>query len=130
VLLLNGFDPADPMKNILAISLKSTGLTAAKELNRLITWRGKTDLFRGVYSGTSFMDKNAKGSYAAWKFQNAKWLTEGTPAFEAAREAWEGLKNIVDVNIDREHPDLSPDGGEGEDDPGDGYGGRDIGPDM
>lgn len=108
ILILNDFDPADPMKSIAAISFKSMGLKAAKELNRLMQWRGQKDLFRGVYLATSFMDQAPKGAYAQWKFANAGWLSEGTPAFEAAREAWEALKH-VQARVEREGDEPDPD---------------------
>lgn len=101
VLLLNRFDPASPMDSIVALSLKSTGLKAAKELNRLMQWRGKKDEYLGVYKATTDTDSNKKGSFAIWKFVNAGWLKEGTPVCEAAREAWEALKD-KEVTIDRE----------------------------
>lgn len=103
VMVLNGFDPADPMNNVMALSLKSTAIKVAKDLNKLITFRGKKDLFRGVYRLESGSDKNAKGSFAVYKVSNAGWLQEGTPAFAAAEEMWGALKNARIV-VDREQP--------------------------
>jgi len=105
VLVLNGFDVADPMNNVMAISLKSTGIKAAKALNNLITFRGKKELFRGAYKVTSDTENKGKGPYGFYKFANAGWLTEGTPAFTAAHDMWEALKDQV-IEIDR---DVLPD---------------------
>jgi len=110
VLVLNGFDPNDPMTNVMALSFKSTGIAAAKALNNLITFRGNRELFRGVYKLTSAASKNSKGPFAIYKVANAGWLSEGTPVFEAAKEMWSALKDQV-IEIDREHPTVGdPDG--------------------
>ena len=104
VLVLNGFDPTDPMTNVLALSLKSTGIKCAKALNNLITFRGKKELFRGVYKLTSGSDKNAKGGFAVYKVANAGWLAEQTPVFESAHDLWTVLKDQV-ITIEREPGD-------------------------
>lgn len=108
VLILNGFDPNDPMSNVVALSFKSTGIKAAKALNNLITFRGKKPLYKGVYQLTSAADKNAKGPFAIYKIKNAGWLTEGTTAFTAAQEMWTALKDQV-LNIEHDQPNDDPD---------------------
>ena len=111
ILLLNGFNPQDPMDNVMALSLKSTGLRAAKNLNRLMNWRGTHDLWRAVYRVTSGTDKNKLGQpFAIYKFGQNGWLAEGTFPFAVAQELHNSLKD-ADIPIDRDvQPDPADDG--------------------
>jgi hypothetical protein len=103
VLLLNDFDPTKPLDSIAALSLKSSGLKAAKHLNFLITLRGPKLLCKGVYALTSGHDKDKKsgGVYATYKFENAGWLKKDSPLEKLAVEMFEAWKSRENVQIDR-----------------------------
>lgn len=106
VLLLDGLNPKDPMESIVALSLKSSAIKAAKHLNLLITARGSKLICKGVYALTTGheVDKKTQGVYAVYKFQNAGWLKPDSPIEKMAIEifeAWKGRK----VEIEREPGD-------------------------
>ncbi len=94
VLLLDGFDPTDPIKNVVALSLKSSALKAAGHLNFLIGARGQKQVCKGVYELTTGTDKDKKsgGVYAVYKFKNAGWLKPGSPLEALAVEMFEAWK--------------------------------------
>lgn len=107
VLLLNDLQPADPLKNIVALSLKSSAIKAAKHLNFLISQRGQKMLYKGVYKLTTGYDTDKKsgGVYAIYKIDNAGWLPADSAIEKMASEMFEGWKERA-VKIDRdEHPD-------------------------
>jgi hypothetical protein len=100
-LLLNDFDPTDPMQNVVALSLKSSGLKAAKHLNLLIEMRGQKLICKGVYKLTtgSATDKKTQGVYAIYKIENAGWLTPDSSIEKLAIDmfdAWKDRKVVVD----------------------------------
>jgi hypothetical protein len=102
VLLLNDFNPADPLQNVIALSLKSSGVKAAKYLNFLVQQRGKKLICKGVYelkSGTD-TDKKTNSVYAVYKFNNAGWLKPDSPLEKLAIEmfeAWKDREAKIDV---------------------------------
>jgi hypothetical protein len=106
VLLLNDFDPSEPMKNIVALSMKSSAIKTAKHLNMLITQRGQKLICKGVYElrTGSETDKKTQGVYAIYKVKNAGWLKPDSPIEQVAiqmHEAW----RTRSVKIDREPGD-------------------------
>ena len=106
VLLLNSFDPADPLKSVVALSLKSSGLKAAKYLNFLTTLRGDKLICKGVYKLTSSheTDKKTQGVYAVYKFDNAGWLAPDSIVEKTAIELFESWKDR-ELEVEREDPD-------------------------
>ncbi len=103
VLLLNGFDPKNPLDSIVALSLKSSAIKAAKHLNFLISMRGSKLLCKGVYVLTtgSATDKKTQGTYAIYKFDNAGWLKPDSPIEKLAIEMFEAWRDRK-VTIERE----------------------------
>jgi len=102
ILLLNDLG-ADPLDNVMALSLKSSGIKAAKHLNFLVGARGKKQICKGVYevTTTSDTDKKSGGVYAVYNFKNAGWLKPDTPLEALAVEMFESWKGR-DVAIDAE----------------------------
>ncbi len=101
VLLLNNLDLTDPLPNVVAMSLKSSGIKAAKHLNMLINMRGKKMLYKGAYKLTtgSDVDKKTQGSFAIYKYDNAGWMKEGSPVERLAGElfkAWEDKELVIE----------------------------------
>lgn len=121
VLLLTDFDASDPLKSIIALSLKSSGIKAAKHLNFLINTRGQKLICKGVYAVTSGSetDKKSGGVYATYKFKNAGWLTPGSTIEALAiemHEAWKDRALVIDQDeADDDVPFDVPTGGAGGD---------------
>lgn len=103
VLLLTGLDPADPLDSIAALSLKSSGIKAAKHLNFLVTLRGPKLICKGVYVVTTGYDTDKKSgsTYATYKFANAGWLKPDSPIEKMAIELFEAWKERK-VEFERE----------------------------
>ncbi len=103
VLLLEGFDPKDPMESIVALSLKSSAIKAAKHLNLLVTARGPKIISKGVYELTTGhdTDKKSGGVFAIYKFRNAGWLKPGSAIEKTAIELFEAWKDRT-VEFERE----------------------------
>lgn len=106
VLLLNDLDLADPLKNIIALSMKNSALKAAKYLNFLIQLRGDKLVCKGVYSLGSGHEthKKSQGVYAIYKVENAGWLVPNSPIEGLVLQMHESWKDR-DVEIDREPGD-------------------------
>lgn len=99
-LLLSGLDMADPLQNVVSLSLKGTGLKAARMLNMLITQRGPKAIYKGVYSVTTAVDSGDGKTWAIYKVKNAGWLQPGSPVEQLLaeqHEAWRDLKVKVDL---------------------------------
>lgn len=111
VLLFNGFDPSDPLQSIVAFSLKSTGIKAAKHLNFLIQLRGPKLICKGVYSVTTGheTDKKTSGVYSTYKFDQAGWLKPDSPMEKLAIELFEAWKDRKVEFADDMPPDDDPD---------------------
>lgn len=108
VLLLTGFDPADPMASIVGLSLTSSGIAAAQKLNMLIGARGPKRICKGVYSLTSghAVDKKSQGVYATYNFNNAGWLKPGSAMEQLADELFEAWKDKhVSIDVEGDEPD-------------------------
>lgn len=105
VLILNNLDFANPMENVVALSMKSTALKVARQLNLFISKRGKQELFRGVYTVATASDQNPSGTFAIYKVQNAGWLAPGSQVEALAEEMWTSWKDKdLTIDADTEHP--------------------------
>lgn len=108
VLLLNDFNPKEPLESVAALSLKSSGIRAAKELNFLVTMRGPKTICKGIYTVKtgSKTDKKTQGVYAVYKFDNAGWLKPDSPMEKLGLEMFEAWKDReVDIDRDEHTPD-------------------------
>lgn len=91
-------DPEDVCE-VVALSLKSTGITVARALNGLIKLRN-APLYAGVYQAVSKSKKNAKGTFYQFNIVPAGWpKTQAT--FDNLKELYEALK-VKDVKIHTE----------------------------
>jgi hypothetical protein len=91
IILLYPFDHANPMKNMIALSFKSSGLKTARELNSLIKMRN-ADLWTGVYQLTSATEKNSKGTFAVFQVKNAGW-PKNPADVEVAKQIFDSIKD-------------------------------------
>jgi len=108
VLNLSDLDAADPIQSVIALSLKSSGIKAAKHLNFLVKQRGPKQICKGVYELTtgSETDKKTGGVYAVYKFKNAGWLKPASPLEALAVEMFEAWKDrAVDIDVDTTQDD-------------------------
>lgn len=85
-------------KELAALSLKSTGLKAARQLNAFMKLRNAAS-FAGLYTLSSKMEKNSKGTYAVHVIANAGYVTE--EVYNAAGAVYEAIRDKV-ITIDRE----------------------------
>lgn len=104
----------DPMKNIISLSFKSSGLKVARELNTLIKYRN-ADLFAGVYRLTSIVDPDRrKGIFNNFHIENAGWIND-----ENLLKIAEGLyTSLADrhITVDRTGEEPAAPGGDDDDD--------------
>jgi hypothetical protein len=90
---------SDPMNSLIGLSFKSSGLKTARTLNNLVKFRN-APLFAGKYRLSTTTEKNAKGTYAIYKVENAGFVQD-----KATYDVLEGLfSTLADktVTIDRE----------------------------
>jgi len=94
-------DP-DGEREIVALSLKSTGIAVAKALNGLIKIRN-APIYAGIYRATSRTKKNAKGTFHQFNIQPAGWpKTEETMKF--LEELYRALRTKeVKIHTDNGH---------------------------
>jgi hypothetical protein len=105
ILLLNDLDLNDPMKNVMALSMKSSAIQAAKQLNLFIMQRGKKMLYKGVYSVSTGSKIDGTKSWAIYKVGNAGWLVPGSPVEQLAAEMfeiWKEKETVIDDSFDPE----------------------------
>lgn len=93
-----------PTREMIALSLKSTGIKTAKQLNGLVTTRGNVKIFAGKYRLGTSTQSNSKGRFSVYTLKNAGWVDQDTYAF--ASMAHEGLKDRV-ITIEHEPDDDS-----------------------
>jgi hypothetical protein len=107
VLMLTGLDAGDPLDSIVALSLKSSGIKAAKHLNFLISLRGPKLICKGVYALTTGheTDKKTQGVYATYKFANAGWLKPDSAIETLVVELFDAWKDRK-VEIERVADDV------------------------
>jgi hypothetical protein len=104
ILVLNDLDFNDPMQNVMALSLKSSAIPVAKQLNLYINQRGKKKLYKGLYELRTSHDIKDKNTFAVYKVKNAGWLKPGTPVEVLAEEMFENWKDrVVNIDIEGEH---------------------------
>ncbi len=100
IMVLNDLNLQDPIQNVMGLSLKSSAIKVAKQLNLLINQRGKKLLFKGVYSLTSTTDTKAGNTFAIYKVSNAGWLPPGSEVELVAGEffdMWKDKEVIIDL---------------------------------
>lgn len=90
VLMLPSLEP-------IALSFKSSGLKAAKQLNTYMKLRGGP-IFAGKYVLTSAMASNAKGAYAVYQIKPAGFVDEQT--YHAAEAAFGSFRDRA-ITVDR-----------------------------
>lgn len=100
----------DPFSNLIALSLKSSGLKVARELNTYLKMRN-APTFAGKYTLTSAMETNKKGTFAVFKIKNSSTEDAATLAgspgwvskdvFDAMALVFEGIKDRA-LDIERE----------------------------
>lgn len=86
-----------PSKEVIAFSLKSTGIPAAKELNGLMMMRNAPPYF-GKYKLASGLGKNAKGEFKVFQVRNAG-NNDDRASFLLAKETFTNLQGRV-IDID------------------------------
>lgn len=92
-----------PSGEMIALSLKSTGLKAAKRLNSLISMRNMP-VFTGLYELSIAIEKNDAGSYGVYVIKNAGWANEelaalGEKEFEKAKGRNLDIKREADDGV-------------------------------
>jgi len=106
---------ADPMKSIISLSFKSSGLKMARNLNTLVKYRN-APLFAGIYRLTTKVEKNAKGIFSVYNVENAGWVgahpnMDGEIAYKLAEYLYVSLADRKIV-VDRTDADLPDDADE------------------
>lgn len=96
-------------KEIIALSLKSSGLKVARALNTLMKLRN-APCYAGAYTVTAAMDRNQKGTFAVYRIQNAGWITDEN-LYKHAEKMYQSLSNKT-LKIDRD-TDEDPLAGDG-----------------
>lgn len=99
----------DPMKSVISLSFKSSGLKVATGLNLLIKYRN-APLFAGVYRINSIVDPNRrKGIFNNFNIENAGWIVD-EELYKIAESLYTSLAD-KQVTIDREgqHPEEDAD---------------------
>lgn len=86
-----------PTKELIALSLKSSGLKVARQLNTYIKLRS-APVFAGKYELTTTMAKGPAGQYATHVVKNAGWTNE--EEYQATSQAFESLKDKT-IEIER-----------------------------
>lgn len=109
-------DPKDPIKSVISLSFKSSGLKMARNLNMMIKARN-SDLFAAVYKLTSIVDPDKrKGVFHSFLVENDGWI-ESEALLKVAEGMWSSLADKT-VSIDRTGAD-APEGGDDDDFPHD-----------
>lgn len=90
---------------LIALSLKASGLKVARTLNGLIKLRN-APIWAGLYKVSSISVQGPKGTYYTYAISNAGWVSrEDAPRVE---NLFNGLRDVV-VNINREFSDADED---------------------
>lgn len=87
-------------QEIVALSLKSTGLTVAKALNGLMKLRN-APIYSGIYSATAKSKKNPKGTFYQFDLRPNGW-PKSQDTFNFLKELYESLKLDTTVKIHQE----------------------------
>ncbi len=75
VLLLMPINLSSPIESMVAMSLKSTGLKVAKQMNSLIKMRS-TPLFSMRYTLTAHQEKNSQGQFGVFRVAQAGYIQD------------------------------------------------------
>jgi hypothetical protein len=85
-----------PSQEVVSLSLKSTGIPVAKQLNALMVMRN-APCYSGKYALTSGEGKNAKGVFKVYRVKNAGKTNDEDRA--VAAQMYQNLKGrIIDIN--------------------------------
>lgn len=88
-------DRLPSFESLIALSLKSTGLDAATDLNALIQLRGAKAAYAGIYELASASDTNAAGQeYHIPVVKNAGWVSAEVAAF--AEQVYQSVRSMKD----------------------------------
>ena len=101
VVVLIPFDREAAISSIIALSMKSSQLKVARQLNTFIQQRN-ADLWAAKYTLTSVAEKGAKGDYANYRIANAGWVSQ--EEYQALGALAEILKDKT-VSFDRDADD-------------------------
>ena len=86
-----------PTRELIALSLKSSGLKVARQLNTYIKLRN-APVFAGKYELATTMAKGPAGQYAAYIIKNAGWTEE--EEYQFTSQTYESLKDKA-IDIER-----------------------------
>jgi hypothetical protein len=91
-------------EEMIALSFKNTGIKVAKQLNSLIKlFKTKVPIYARVYTLTSEITKNEKGTFAIWQVANAGLVKDGG-LYARAKGIFESIKD-KEFKIEREPGD-------------------------
>jgi hypothetical protein len=95
-------DRMPSLESMICMSLKSTGLDAATDLNALIQLRGAKAAYAGIYELASASDTNTAGQeYHIPVVKNAGWVSAELAAFaEQAYQSVKAMKEMGKLNVD------------------------------
>lgn len=101
--------PNSSMQQPLVLSCCRSNHKKGRQLLALARYRGKVDLFSGLYRVSSVNETNKKGTYKAFHFENAGWVTEEQLAvakelYEMVRMAYQNRKLVTHAEGDEEVP--------------------------
>jgi len=88
-----------PIESVVALSFKSAMLKIGRQLNMLMVSRNKPP-YAGVYSLSSVMTSNAKGTFGIYQVKNNGWINDAG-LYAACKQLHESFKNM-NVTIHRE----------------------------
>jgi hypothetical protein len=91
-------DP-EGVQELVALSLKSTGLTVARSLNGLMQMRN-APIYSGIYTATSKSKKNPKGTFHQFDLRPNGW-PKSQATFDFLKETYETLR-VEEVKIHTE----------------------------
>jgi hypothetical protein len=89
-----------PSREIIAISFKGTGIKVAKQLNALMKLRNAPS-FAGRYTLRTWMERNAKGTYAVYRVENSSTPWVEKDVFDQASQIYDAIKDKTLI-IERE----------------------------
>jgi hypothetical protein len=101
------------LESLICLSLKSTGLDAATDLNALIQLRGAKAAYAGIYFLASASDTNAANQeYHVPVVKNAGWVSQEMANFaEQAYQSVRGMKDAGTLQVDEPAADVFPEPG-------------------
>jgi hypothetical protein len=88
----------NPIESVVALSFKSAMLKIGKQLNMLMVTRNKPP-YAGVYTLSSVMTQNAKGTFAIYQVKNNGWVGDAG-LYQALKNLHDSFQSL-NVTIDR-----------------------------